>query len=56
VEAEPPELFPLLLLSPFTREGVEVEVEGEGRRMVEMMRRAGGEDLRQGEEDQDLPR
>jgi len=41
VEAEPPELFPLLLLSPFTREGVEVEGEGEGRRMVEMMRRAG---------------
>jgi len=38
---EPPELFPLLLVSPFTREGVEAEVEGEGRRMVEILRRAG---------------
>jgi 3-phosphoshikimate 1-carboxyvinyltransferase len=38
---KPPELFPLLLVSPFTREGVEAEVGWEGERMLEILRRAG---------------
>ncbi|MEM0358414.1 MAG: hypothetical protein QXF20_01830 [Candidatus Hadarchaeales archaeon] len=38
---EPSELYPLLPVAPYTREGVEVELSGEGERMVETMRKAG---------------
>lgn len=42
-EVGPPELFTLLLLAPLAEGGVGAKVEGEGERMVEILRRAGAE-------------
>ncbi|MEM2866759.1 MAG: hypothetical protein QW098_06455 [Candidatus Hadarchaeales archaeon] len=52
---DPPELFPLLLLAPYTEQGVEVEVSGEGGRMVEILRKAGARISGRGERIRILP-